>query len=223
MSNVPPPPPGTPPPPPGTPPPPGPGSPPPPPPPGAVGTPPGYGAPPPAYGAPPPGYGAPGAAPGFAGSGALAGFGARLGGYLLDSLLYGLLWLPFMIAGIVLIAMGLEDCVSLNDEIICAGREKPGLIAAGVIFRVVGFLVIVFVYLRALATTGQTWGRRIVGIRVVDANTRGAPGWGKAIGRQLFAGFISANVLYLGYLWMLWDGQNQTWHDKVASTLVVKD
>ncbi len=160
--------------------------------------------------------------PGASG-GELAGFGSRLGGYLLDSLLYGLLFLPFLVAGIVLIAMGLEDCVSFDDEIICAGREKPGLIAAGVIAMVVGFVVIVVVYLRALATTGQTWGRKLVGIRVVDASTRGAPGWGKAIGRQLFAGFISANVLYLGYLWMIWDGQNQTWHDKVASTLVVKD
>lgn len=215
VSNVPPPPPGTQ-PPPGPPPPPGTpaGSPPPPP-------PPGFGAPPapPGYGAPPPGYGAP--TTGFAGGGQLAGFGARLGGYLLDALLYGLLWLPFLIAGFVLIAMGLEDCVTFDDEIICAGREDGGLIAAGVIAMVVGFFVVVFVYLRALATTGQTWGRKIVGIRVVDATTRAAPGWGKAIGRQLFAGFISANVLYLGYLWMLWDGQNQTWHDKVASTLVV--
>jgi uncharacterized RDD family membrane protein YckC len=155
--------------------------------------------------------------------GQLAGFGSRLGGYLLDSLLYGLLWVPFLVIGIVLIAMGLEDCVTFNDEIVCAGREKPGLIAAGVIVMVVGFLVVVFVYFRALAKTGQTWGRKLVGIRVVDANTRGVPGWGKAIGRQLFAGFISANILYLGYLWMLWDDQNQTWHDKVASTLVLKD
>jgi uncharacterized RDD family membrane protein YckC len=122
-----------------------------------------------------------------------------------------------------MIALGLEDCVTFDDEIVCAGREKVGLIVAGAVAMAVGFVVVVFVYLRALATTGATWGRRIVGVRVVDADSRGAPGWGKAVGRSLFAAVISANVLYLGYLWMLWDGRNQTWHDKVAGTIVVKD
>jgi uncharacterized RDD family membrane protein YckC len=28
-------------------------------------------------------------------------------------------------------------------------------------------------------------------------------------------------VLYLGYFWMLWDREAQTWHDKLASTVVV--
>jgi uncharacterized RDD family membrane protein YckC len=31
---------------------------------------------------------------------------------------------------------------------------------------------------------------------------------------------ISAIVLCLGYLWMLWDGEQQTWHDKIAGTHV---
>jgi uncharacterized RDD family membrane protein YckC len=56
----------------------------------------------------------------------------------------------------------------------------------------------------------------------VNAQTGGPPGWGKAIGRQLFAMIISSYVFYLGYLWMLWDSQNQTWHDKVAGTFVVR-
>ena len=38
----------------------------------------------------------------------------------------------------------------------------------------------------------------------------------------MFAGFISGQICYLGYLWMLWDGKNQTWHDKVAGTFVVR-
>ena len=171
--------------------------------------------PPPGYVPPPPGY-----APGRS----LAGFGARLGAYLLDGLLYGLALLPFVIVGLILIVgVGLDDCVSVGDDVVCNGRENGGAIAGGVLVMIAGFLVIVVIYLRALATTGQTWGRRIVGIRVVDANTYGVPGWGKAIGRQLFAGFISSNIFYLGYLWMLWDSKNQTWHDKVAGTYVVRD
>lgn len=70
--------------------------------------------------------------------------------------------------------------------------------------------------------TGQTLGKRICGIRVVDANTGQAGiGIGRGVGRY-FARILSGIVLLLGYFWMLWDGRKQTWHDKIVRTLVVK-
>ena len=33
---------------------------------------------------------------------------------------------------------------------------------------------------------------------------------------------LSTLVFLLGYFWMLWDADNQCWHDKLARTLVVK-
>jgi uncharacterized RDD family membrane protein YckC len=33
--------------------------------------------------------------------------------------------------------------------------------------------------------------------------------------------FWSAFFFYIGYLWMLWDREKQTWHDKVARSVVV--
>lgn len=144
---------------------------------------------------------------------------------LLDGLLYGLAWLPFAIAGFALIfAVGLGDCTTdpITDDLVCDGREDVGAVVAGGLLLVGGYLLVGFVYLRGLAKRGQTWGRRIAGIRVVAAATGDAPGWGKAIGRSLFANFVSANVCYLGYLWMLWDADRQTWHDKVAGTYVVE-
>ena len=33
--------------------------------------------------------------------------------------------------------------------------------------------------------------------------------------------WIGSIPLYLGWFWMLWDPQKQTWHDKVANTFVV--
>jgi uncharacterized RDD family membrane protein YckC len=197
----------------GAPPPPGVGAPPPPPP-GAVATAaPGY--PPYGYGAPPVG-------------GERAGFGIRLGGYLLDGLLYGLLSLVFVIPGIVLIVNAFSDCdwrETSEDswEAFCPpGEPNGGAIAGGIALILVGFLVVAFIYLRALGKTGQTWGRQIVGIKVIGETTGEPIGFGRALGRQLFAGFISAQVFYLGYLWMLWDDKKQTWHDKVVSSIVVK-
>ena len=70
--------------------------------------------------------------------------------------------------------------------------------------------------------TGQTLGKRVCGIRVVDAAT-GQPGIGvgRGVGRY-FARWLSSIPLGLGYFWMLWDDRKQTWHDKLVSTLVVK-
>ena len=185
----------------------------PPPPPGAVATAPGY--PPYGYGAPPVG-------------GERAGFGVRLGGYLLDGLLYGLLMAVFAIPGGVLIAASFSDCYTFerfdgSTEIECPpGSPEGGMIAGGIALIAVGFLLVAFIYLRALGRSGQTWGRKIVGIKVIGEQTGEPIGFGRALGRQLFAGFISAQIFYLGYLWMLWDDKKQTWHDKVVNSIVVK-
>ena len=74
----------------------------------------------------------------------------------------------------------------------------------------------------ALGTTGQTWGRKIVGVKVIDASTGAPIGVWRALGRQLFEGTISSWLFYLGFWWMLWDPQNQTWHDKAVNSVVVK-
>lgn len=151
----------------------------------------------------------------------MAGFWIRFGGWILDGILYGLAFVPFFSAAIVLFAVGVDDCNTVGDEIVCNGEEDVGPIVGGVGVLFVGFVVIALLYLRGLARSGQTWGRRIVGIKVVRTDNGQAPGWGKAIGRTLFS-YISAWVFYLGYLWMLWDDQKQTWHDKVAGTYVVR-
>jgi uncharacterized RDD family membrane protein YckC len=43
---------------------------------------------------------------------------------------------------------------------------------------------------------------------------------GRAIGRWCVR-FVSAAPIFLGYLWMLWDDDKQTWHDKVVRSRVV--
>jgi uncharacterized RDD family membrane protein YckC len=69
--------------------------------------------------------------------------------------------------------------------------------------------------------TGQSLGRRVIGLRVVSTEGRTIGFW-RALGRNLFASFISAPALYLGFLWVIWDGQKQAWHDKVFRTYVIR-
>ncbi len=130
--------------------------------------------------------------------------------------------LVFAIPGGFLIFNDIDsNCVSFDGELFCNGDEGAGILG-GILLIGVGFLLVVFIYLRALAKSGQTWGRKIVGIKVIKETEGTPPGWGKAIGRQLFASFISAQIIYIGYLWMLWDDKKQTLHDKVAGTHVVR-
>ncbi len=68
--------------------------------------------------------------------------------------------------------------------------------------------------------SGQTIGKRALGIRVIDAKTGGPIGFSRAVLR-FFAAILSAIVFYLGYFWMLWDPEKQTWHDKIAGDVVV--
>ena len=67
---------------------------------------------------------------------------------------------------------------------------------------------------------GQTVGMMALNIRVVDTATGGPIGYGRSFLRALMM-WIGSIPFYLGWLWMLWDPQKQTWHDKVANTYVV--
>jgi uncharacterized RDD family membrane protein YckC len=67
---------------------------------------------------------------------------------------------------------------------------------------------------------GQTLGQMALGIRVIDFSTGGPIGYPRALLRWIVS-YISALVLLLGYLWMLWDREKQTWHDKAANAVVV--
>jgi uncharacterized RDD family membrane protein YckC len=68
--------------------------------------------------------------------------------------------------------------------------------------------------------SGQTVGKRMLGIRVYDLHQGGPIGTGRAIGRY-FARIVSAIPCFLGYFWMLWDKEKQTWHDKLVGSVVV--
>jgi uncharacterized RDD family membrane protein YckC len=67
---------------------------------------------------------------------------------------------------------------------------------------------------------GQTLGKKVVNIRVIDFNTGGSIGYGRAVGRY-FARILSTLPCLLGYFWMLWDREKQTWHDKLVNSVVV--
>jgi uncharacterized RDD family membrane protein YckC len=63
---------------------------------------------------------------------------------------------------------------------------------------------------------GQTLGMKSWRVRVV-AEDGGRPSFRQALIRYLFA-WVSAAALGLGFLWVLFDPEQQTWHDRVSGT-----
>jgi len=39
---------------------------------------------------------------------------------------------------------------------------------------------------------------------------------------RALVGYLSVAAAGLGFLWCIWDSEQQTWHDKVAGTVVVR-
>ena len=76
-----------------------------------------------------------------------------------------------------------------------------------------------FTYLEG-SSSGQTIGKKAMGIRVIDFAGGGSIGHGRAFIRWI-GRFVSGIACLLGYFWMLWDKEKQTWHDKLATTVVV--
>lgn len=129
----------------------------------------------------------------------LAGFGIRLGGLLIDGVIY-------LVVSLVL--LGVTASATATDGSGASGLlillSYGGPFAAQWTFNAIGW----------------SPGKRAVGLRITGDDGQ-PPGAGKGLGRTLGA-ILSSIPFFLGYLWAAWDGKNQTWHDKMASTYVVR-
>ncbi|MEE4541753.1 RDD family protein [Streptomyces sp. V4-01] len=183
-----------------------------------------YGAPygyPQQYGGyPPPGGQVPGMPP-------PASWGARFGALLLDWLTVMLVPSGLATAGYVQISIKIADRWNDCDDAhiprdACPTPKTSGgsltLIAIGGILSLAAFMFLV----HREGATGQTPGKRIVGIRLLRAYDGSTLGFGLALGRRLLH-VLDALPCYLGYLWPLWDARKQTFADKMTHTVVIRD
>jgi uncharacterized RDD family membrane protein YckC len=154
----------------------------------------------------------------------LAGFGPRFVAALIDGLIVSI---P-IIAGTVLLAVWMLSATSGllgnldQPEILIDGGAFAGFFLLFALFAVIAVAVpIMYQAGFEAGRLGQTPGKWMAGVRVVDPT--GAPGVpvSRAVIRALVRAFASGAVFYLGYLWMLWDDERRTWHDMAADTRVV--
>lgn len=170
---------------------------------------PGYGTPPPAGYGPPPGYGAPagyGTPPGYGAPGGgpvLADWGTRVGAFLLD----------------LLLVIGIFIASGVVGAVVAAGSEVLGLLLAGAGY--LGAFGFLFWQLVVQGQTGQTIGKKQLGIKLLREQDGQVVGGGLSVGRY-FVHYLDAIPCYVGYLWPLWDDKKQTFADKILHTVVVK-
>ncbi len=82
------------------------------------------------------------------------------------------------------------------------------------------FLLIFAAYCCVLwATKGTTVGGIICGLKVVRLDERPLD-WPTALVRAL-GGFLSLVAAGIGFIWVAFDDQKQSWHDKIAGTTIV--
>src|SRR4249919_1355701 len=72
-----------------------------------------------------------------------------------------------------------------------------------------------------VAWSGQTPGKRVMGARIVDAETGGPVSTKQAIIRYL-GYYVSMLGLFIGFFWVGFDPKKQGWHDHIAGTVVVR-
>ena len=100
------------------------------------------------------------------------------------------------------------------------GSSIAAIISTFVYLAGVAFIIYNSGYLAG--TTGQSYGRKIAGTRLVNESTGQPIGFGMAVLRQLVH-FLDSLACYVGWLWPLWDDKRQTFADKIMSTVVIAD
>jgi uncharacterized RDD family membrane protein YckC len=99
------------------------------------------------------------------------------------------------------------------------GQLSTGSTVFSVVLLLLAVAVPLLYFVMAYAASGQTVGKKVVGIRVVSLDGRPLD-WRTGVVRTL--GYVpSMFILYLGFLWALWDSEKQAWQDKLAGTIVV--
>ena len=141
-----------------------------------------------------------------------AGFGARFGAAFLDGIL--LLIVQFAIG----FALGIVVAIPM-----AAGGANPTAIARTLQpFTTLLGIIIGWLYYALFESSAKqaTLGKQAVGIVVTDLNGNRI-GFGRASGR-FFAKYISALILFIGYIMAAFTEKKQALHDIIAGTLVVK-
>jgi len=146
---------------------------------------------------------------------------------LIDILVQLIGMVPYII-GIALFVIGAPgsgaDVSGSGSDYLPPDTGNAGLMILGGLLVGVGLLLMLGIQIwnRAFkqGRTGQSIGKKSMGIRLVDEHSGQPIGAGMAFVRDL--AHTLDGFAYIGYLWPLWDSKRQTFADMILGTVVVE-
>ena len=142
------------------------------------------------------------------------GFWIRFAAFVVDRIIV------YVIAALIAFAIGISRT---------SGEVDPNVQQDVVVsFETINlsFLLLIWgtsVVYGVLLTTlrGQTLGKMLLGIQVVDSSGS-IPPWYRVVARELVGKFVSEVIIWLGYLWIVFDQNKRGWHDYLGGSYVVR-
>jgi uncharacterized RDD family membrane protein YckC len=145
---------------------------------------------------------------------------------VLATVIDGFIAIAFLIPGFVLFGIAFATgtdglCTNTYGELYTCRQPKGLPLGLAFVLLAIGYVAYYVILCRKVGRTGQSWGRKAMGYKVVDGTTLGPIGSWKAFGRYLLSGIVDG-LCYLGYLWPLWDARKQKFSDKILNTIAIK-
>lgn len=142
----------------------------------------------------------------------LASRGSRLGAAILDSIFGVLAYAP----GFALLMIA-----DLSGD----RATREAFLLPGLALWLIGVVLLVAIQFTMLSTRGQTMGKRVVGIRIVNYADGANPGFvGAVLMRSILAGLLASCVPFFGLVDILFifGEERRCIHDLMAGTRVVE-
>ncbi|HEV7146721.1 MAG TPA: RDD family protein [Pedococcus sp.] len=156
----------------------------------------------------------------------MAGWGVRVVARILDQLLEMIGSIPYALGLLLVLTNRPTGTVTPGapgtQGATVATVTDPGAVILGSVLMLVGLgmTLALFIWNRVLrqGRTGQSVGKAALNLYLVSATTGQPVGAGTSFAREIV--HLVDGILYLGYLWPLWDPRRQTFADKILNTVV---
>ena len=153
-----------------------------------------------------------------------AGFTIRFFASIIDTMLSSVLLLPFAYLYRFIFP---AQTVAINQQLMGIDQQavQYGQILELLWLSLPSFLVqtilLTAVVLIFWFTRSATPGKMLLSLKIIDANTLAQPQpWQMVV--RYFGYIIAFLPLGMGFVWIQYDKKKQGWHDKIASTVVVR-
>ena len=144
------------------------------------------------------------------------GFWRRLWAFSIDQSLIYLLWLILLVVGST--ALGIRLVPARMEITVEEVTMLVGFFFLAYLLFAVALHAFYFIYFHG--TTGQMLGKRMAGLRVMQAT--GEPVRPGTAFLRWVGCLVSFFGVFAGFLWVAVDRRKQGWHDKIAGTVVVR-